>query len=169
MKFPFVVHKMYSTLKIIVIFTFIIQIIMAIQIFQKRRRHHSNSANNQPVIIILNQASSPSQQVQNDGVSMLSNKTIQQVISTHNQHSNQGAPKRVQKSLILGTIFLLTFLFINHLLRPFTFAWIPILLPILMVIPFLILPSYRDMKSFTTFFTLAFGIGLGGFCLFLLL
>ena len=162
--------NLYSTLKLIVIFIFFIQIVAAVQVFRKRRSHLSRSVNGSPVIIVLNQATSTSQQVPNDGVgSTIPNQMMQRIISTQNHRSNRGGPKRVQKSLILGSVFLLTFLFISHVLRPITFAWIPILFPILMVLPFLVFPSYFNLKTFPTLLNLIFGIGLGGFSLFLIL
>ena len=161
---------MFSSLKIIICFIFFIQIVTAIQIFRKRRSHSSHSTNNPPVIIILNQATAASQKaMRTDIVSTLPNQAIQRAISTHNQFSKQSGSKRIHKGIILGSIFLITFLLINQILRPFTYAWVPLLLPVLLVLPFLVFPSYREMKTLTTLLTLIFGIGLGGFGLFLVL
>jgi hypothetical protein len=159
-----------TSLAIIVSFIFFIEVLIAIRIFRKRRKEHQSGATNkQPVIIILNQTPPPTNRSPVNRVAAIQpNRFLQKIISSSTYQLKKGKPSRFHQALCLGPIFLITYLGINYLLRPFTFSWILIFLPVLLVIPFLVLPSFFNLKSFATFCCLIGGLGLGGFMLFLL-
>lgn len=160
---------MNTSLAIIVSFIFFIEVLVAFRIFRKRRKEHQSGAtNNQPVIVILNQTHPPTNGSPVNRVAAIQpNRFLQKIISS-TPHLKKGKPSRFHQALCLGPIFLITYLGINYMLRPFTFSWILIFFPVLLVIPFLVLPSFFNLKSFATFCCLIGGLGLGGFMLFLL-
>ena len=161
---------MNSGLAILVSFVFFIELLVAIRIFRNRRKaQKSEISQNQPVIIVLNQTSpSTNRSANTRGAAIQPNQILQKIISSPAHLLKKGKPSRFQQGLCLGSIFLITYLVILCLLEPFRFFEVLIFLPIFLVVPFLVIPSLFNLKSFTTFCCLVCGLGLGAFMLFLL-
>ncbi len=156
----------YTGLSILIPVIFFIEILIAIRIYRKRRmRQQSGSPHNQSVLVVYNHNPPSSCHTVNLDQP---HKITRLILTQSNASLNQGTWIRFMLGLCLGCVFILTFLLVNHLLRPYIYAWTLVLLPILFPIPFLVLPSLFDLKSFATFSYLLGGLSLGAVSLLLL-
>ncbi len=159
----------YTSLTILIPVIFFFEILIAIRIFRKRRkRSQSASPHNQVILVVLNQNPTPSHQTANPAITTPPYQITQVALPTTNKPSKKGDKMRFIQGLCLSGIFLFVFIIINYLLRPYTYAWTLIFLPILFPLPFLIFPSLFNLRSLATFGCLLIGLSLGAFTLFLL-
>jgi len=153
----------YGILTISILIIFLIEILTAIRIYRKRRtRTHSKSTQNQSVLVIVNQIQPGNQPARNNEANTIQPYQITELtLSNPNHPSTRSNWSQFNLFLCLSGVFLLTFLILNFLLRPYNYAWTLILLPILFPLPFMVLPSIFNTKSFTTFSCLLCGLGVG--------
>jgi hypothetical protein len=164
----------FSSLAIVILFVFFIEILIARRVYRSARKNNRLKSTPQTQIFVISQPSNPQQ-------GPLQHNTINgRPISPPPQTIPQFIFAQPQKGLLktlwtrfaivtcVGSVFLIIFLIISYLLRPFTNVWGLYLLPILLPLPFLALPSLLQSKTYSTFCFLMCGLGLGFLLLVLL-
>jgi hypothetical protein len=147
--------------------TFLVEIIIAIRLYRRQRAHSkSRSLQNQSVPVLfspppLSMHPAPEKEAKTSQLLYITHLPLTQLHPPSNQHSWI----RIKKSLLLGAVFLITFIIIHHLLRPFTYPWALSIIPVLVPLPFLVLPSLYDLKSLGTLSCLLIGLSLGALSL----
>ncbi|MHA2315218.1 MAG: hypothetical protein ACXACF_08040 [Candidatus Hermodarchaeia archaeon] len=164
----------FNSLAIVILIIFFIEILIARRIYRNSRKNNQLRSNTQSQMYVVFQPTNHMQgSVQQNTINGRPIPAPQQSVPQYilaNPHQPPVKPfsTRFTFATCIGSVFLIAFLTISYLLRPFTNVWGIYLLPILLPIPFLALPSLLQSKTYSTFFFLLSGLGLG-FLLLLLL
>ncbi|MFX1301547.1 MAG: hypothetical protein ACFFDE_11515, partial [Promethearchaeota archaeon] len=134
-----------NSLAMVILFIFFIEILIARRVYRNSRKNNHIRSNSQ-MYVILPHSSHPAETLQQNTINGRPIKGAQQPVPqyllAHPQQSLAKSPStRFAFISCIGCIFLITFLTISYLLRPFTNFWGLYFLPILLPLPFLALPS----------------------------
>jgi hypothetical protein len=160
----------YSLLRITILFIFIVEVIITPRIYRRHRTDYKTRTPKNSSELIVVSPSYSSQQTNNDQFPSVANSQHTKLVLT-----NPLTPTSLQKkhrfnsSVCLGSVFTITFLLINYCLRPFTYSWILLIFPVLLPLPFLVLPALFHFKTPSTIICLVTGLSLGAITLVLAL
>ncbi|MFX1508720.1 MAG: hypothetical protein ACFFBR_00300 [Promethearchaeota archaeon] len=159
-----------SLLTMVILFIFFLEIIITLRIYRKYRSHHkSKTLQNQSFLIIENPSQSRQKIPTDQPISDFDPQLSRLLLTDLAQSSSKQGNHRFNSSICLLSVFTVTFLLINYSLRPFIYAWTLLLVPIIIPLPFLVLPALFELKSYTTLGSLLFGLGFGAVVLLLFL
>ncbi len=162
----------FNSLAIVILFIFFIEILIARRVYRNSRKNNQLRSNSQ-MFVVFQPSNPPTGTLQQNTINGRPIRAPQQPVPQYLMAYPQQPPvkslsTRFAFATCIGSIFLITFLTISYLLRPFTNVWGIYFLPILFPLPFLALPSLLQSKTYSTFFYLLTGLGIG-FLLILLL
>ena len=149
----------------VILFIFFIEILIARRVYRNSRKNNQLRSNSQ-MFVVFQPSAHPTGTLQQNTINGRPIRAPQQPVPKYLLAYPQQPPvkshsTRFALATCIGSIFLITFLTISYLLRPFTNIWGLYLLPILFPLPFLALPSILQSKTYSTFFYLLTGLGLG--------
>ncbi len=162
----------FNSLPIVILFIFFIEILIARRVYKNSRKNNQQRSNSQ-MFVVFQPSKQPEGTHQQNTINgrpiTAPQQSVPQYLLTYPQQPPvKSLSTRFALATCIGSIFLITFLTISYLLRPFTNIWGIYILPILLPLPFLALPSLLQSKTFSTFLFLLAGLGFG-FLLMLLL
>ena len=154
-----------NSLAMVILFIFFIEILIARRVYRASRKNNQPTSHSQ-MYVVFQPSNHPVGTLQKNTINGRPIKAPKQPASQYLLAYPQQPPvkshsTRFALATCIGSIFLITFLTISYLLRPFTNIWGLYLLPILFPLPFLALPSILQSKTYSTFFYLLTGLGLG--------
>lgn len=161
----------FNSLTLIIIIGFFIEILIARHIYRKTRQgKQSNGFTKQRFFLVLTQPSqnrgSPNYSTNNNKIDVnLQPHTKEIILPLTNQSQYKHSWTQFALYTCVSSIFCITFLVGNYLLRPYTFQWVLIFLPLLVPLPFLSIPYLLELKPYSTFSLLLSGLGFGLFLL----
>ncbi|MDO8124366.1 MAG: hypothetical protein Q6364_08320 [Candidatus Hermodarchaeota archaeon] len=157
----------FNSLAIVILIIFFIELLIARRIYRNSRKNNQLRSNSQNQMYVVFQPTNNWQgTIQQNTINGRPIPAPQQPVPQYILAQPQQPPvkslsTRFTLATFVGSVFLIAFLTISYLLRPFTNAWGIYLLPILLPLPFLALPSLLQSKKYSTFFFLISGLGLG--------
>ncbi len=160
----------YSLPAMVILFIFFLEIIITLRIYRKHRSHQKTRIRDNPSFLIVTSSHPPYQNSHSDQpVSDLTPQLTKLILTNPPTSSSRQQNYRLNSCVCLGSVFTLTFLLINYSIRPITYAWTLLLFPVLIPLPFLVIPALFDFRSYTTFSSLFGGLVLGAIAYLLLL
>jgi hypothetical protein len=163
-----------DSLAIVILVIFFIEILIARQIYRRRRKNNQLKSSSQSQLYVIfphsNSQQGPIQTNTLNGrpITEPQHQGPQYILTPQPQSPVTTQWTRLAFLTCISSVFLITFLTISYLLRPFTNVWGLYLLPILVPLPFFAFPSLFQSRTLTTFGFLLCGLGFG-FLLLLLL
>jgi hypothetical protein len=163
-----------NSLIIFILIALFIEILISRRIWRKGRRQKTfNNFTKQRLLLVFMQPNQNQGQSQplfnNEKINPSLQPRVQEIILPSTRYSPYSKSwSQFAYYACIFSIFCITFLIINYLLRPYTYQWSLIFLPVLLPLPFLTVPYLFELKTYSTLLLLFIGLGIGFFLFFIL-